>query len=387
MKSVNKLIVAYRNHTVGTLSMTPDSRLCAFQYDKVWLANGFSISPLDLPLKPDLFIAKPEPFWGNFGIFEDSLPDGYGRYLLNRMLKKQGINDGELTPLQRLSIVGTSGMGALCYIPKTYVGEEKALPELHDLQQMALDVLSERSDKDEDVLYFNSGNSGGCRPKCLFYDAEGSWLVKFRHTYDPKDMGIMEHRNNEIARRCGITVPDFKLMDGKYFATKRFDIEDSERVHVATAGAILNESIMQPRMDYKTLLHLTGYLTQDSKQVDEMFRRMVFNILTDNKDDHAKNFSFICRAGSWSLAPAYDLTRCSNGYNGEHATSVNNNGNPTIEDMLVVGESIRIQRRKGADIIRNIAGECLEILSTNYISLFEKSLSIFFAIQTMHTLY
>ena len=146
MKLVNKLTVTYHDRTVGALSMTPDNRLCAFQYDKEWLANGFSISPLDLPLKSDLFIAKPEPFWGNFGIFEDSLPDGYGRYLLNRLLKKQGVNDGELTPLQRLSIVGTSGMGALCYIPETYVGEEKALPELDSLQQMALDVLSEKSD-------------------------------------------------------------------------------------------------------------------------------------------------------------------------------------------------------------------------------------------------
>ncbi|MEG2555856.1 MAG: type II toxin-antitoxin system HipA family toxin [Odoribacter sp.] len=372
MKSVNKIIVTHHNRTVGRLSMTPDNRLCAFQYDKDWLANGFSISPLDLPLKSDLFIAKSEPFWGNFGIFEDSLPDGYGRYLLNRLLKKQGVNDSDLTPLQRLSIVGTSGMGALCYIPETYMGEEKALPELNDLQQMALDVLSEKSDKDEDVLYFNSGNSGGCRPKCLLHDAEGAWLVKFRHTYDPKDKGVMEYHYNEVARRCGITVPNFKLMDGKYFASKRFDIENDERLHIATAGAILNESILQPKLEYKTLLQLTGFLTQDPKQVDEIFRRMVFNVLTDNKDDHAKNFSFICREGVWSLAPAYDLTRCSNGYNGEHATSVNNNGNPTIEDLLIVGESIRIHRKKGTDMIMNIAENCSEILSTNYISIIKK---------------
>jgi len=369
MKSVNKLTVTYHDRYVGSLSMTPDNRLCAFQYDKSWLANGFSISPLDLPLKPNLFIAKPEPFWGNFGIFEDSLPDGYGRYLLNRMLKKQGINDSLLTPLQRLSIVGTSGMGALCYIPETYLGEEKTLPEWDELQQMALDILSEKSDKDEDILYFNSGNSGGCRPKCLFHDTEGAWLVKFRHTYDPGDMGVMEYRYNETARRCGIDVPDFKLINGKYFATKRFDIENGKRLHVATAGALLNESIAQPKLDYKTLLHLTGYLTQDAKQVDEMFRRMVFNVLTDNKDDHAKNFSFICREGIWSLAPAYDLTLCNNGYNGEHATSANNNGRPTVEDMITVGESIRISRKKGMDMIHSIAEGCPDILSKDYDSI------------------
>lgn len=366
MKLVDKLTVTYHDRKVGTLTMTPDNKCCAFQYDKDWLVDGFSISPLDLPLKSDLFIAKPQPFWGNFGIFEDSLPDGYGRYLLNRMLKKQGVDEAKLTPVQRLSIVGCSGMGALCYIPETYVGEVKTLPQLDDLQQMALDVLAEKSDKDEDVLYFNSGNSGGCRPKCLLHDDEGEWIVKFRHTYDPKDMGQMEFHYNEVARKCGINVPDFKLIDGKYFASRRFDLKDGNRLHVATAGALLNESIQQPKMDYKTLLHLTGYLTQDSKQVDEMFRRMAFNVLTDNKDDHPKNFSFICREGKWLLAPAYDLTLNKEGYHGEHATSVNNHGNPTVDDVLIVGESIRIPRRKGECLIRLIIAQCRDILAKEY---------------------
>lgn len=372
MNSVVKLIVSYHDRIVGSLSMTPDKRLCVFQYDREWLAHGFSISPLDLPLKSDLFIAREEPFWGNFGIFEDSLPDGYGRYLLSRMLRKQGVNDSELTPLQRLSIVGTSGMGALCYVPETHISEEKTLPHFDDFQQMALDILSEKSDKDEDVLYFNSGNSGGCRPKCLFSDSEGSWLVKFRHTYDPVNMGIMEYRYNQIARKCGIEVPDFKLIDGKYFASARFDLDHGQRLHIATAGALLNESIAQPRLEYRTLLHLTGYLTQDPSQVDEMFRRMVFNVLTGNKDDHAKNFSFICHDGSWSLAPAYDLTRCSNGYHGEHATSVNYCGNPSLDDMLVVGESIRIPRDKAKKIILDISEICHEIMLEEYVQKIRK---------------
>ena len=154
--------------------------------------------------------------------------------------------------------------------------------------------------------------------------------------------------------------------DGKYFASKRFDIENGKRLHIATAGALLNESISNPKLDYKVLLHLTGYLTQDSQQVDEMFQRMVFNVLTDNKDDHVKNFSFICREGKWSLAPAYDLTLCKEGYHGEHATSANNKGNPDIEDMLAVGESIRIPRRKGMEIINHMINHCQEILSTRF---------------------
>lgn len=369
MKLIDSLTVKYHNQDVGTIRMTPDNKKCAFQYSKEWIATGFSISPLNLPLKSDLFIAEPEPFFGNFGIFEDSLPDGYGRYLLNRLLKKKGIDDSELTPIQRLSIVGSSGMGALCYYPETIISEKKELPDLDTLQHIALEVLSEKSYKDEDILYFNSGNSGGCRPKCLIQDPEGSWLVKFRHTYDPKNMGEMEFHYNEIAEKCGISVAEYKLFNNKYFASKRFDIQNNTRLHIATAGALLNESIYQPKLDYKTLLHLTGYLTQDPDQVEEMYRRMVFNILTDNKDDHAKNFSFICINGNWSLSPAYDLTLCSNGYNGEHATSVNGNGKPTIEDMLTVGESIRISRKKGKEIIDNIAENCDDILSNHYLNL------------------
>ena len=270
MKHTERLTVTYHGRTVGTLTMTPDRTRCAFAYDKEWLRTGFSIAPLELPLKSDLFIAKAEPFGGNFGIFEDSLPDGYGTYLLDRMLRREGIDIATLTPVERLSIVGSSGMGALCYVPETKVGESSEGYTLDALQQMALDVLSEKEGEDPSVLYFNSGNSGGCMPKCLVTDDEGHWLVKFRHTYDPKDMGAEELRYNECARRAGITVPDFKLMEGKYFATRRFDLRDGQRLHTATAAALLSVDIRTPNVDYKTLLHLTGFITQDPAQVDEM---------------------------------------------------------------------------------------------------------------------
>ena len=366
MNSIDKLLVKYHGATVGELSLTPDGTRCVFGYDKEWLASGFSISPLDLPLKPELFVAKEQPFWGNFGIFEDSLPDGYGRYLLNRMLRRQGVDEMQLTPLQRLSIVGDSGMGALCYEPVTTLETQTEKMSLAELQELALEVLSEKNDKDAALLYYNSGNSGGCRPKCLYHDTEGDWLVKFRHVYDPKDLGAMEFRYNEIARQCGIVVPDFKLFEGRFFATRRFDIAGGERLHVATAGALLNESINPPKLDYKTLLHLTGYLTQDPRQVEAMFKLMAFNVFTDNKDDHAKNFSFICREGKWTLAPAYDLTPFPEGYHGEHATSVNGNGRPTIDDMVAVGESIRIPRKRGLELLSFVKDHCSEALSESY---------------------
>lgn len=366
MNSISKLYVKYHGKPVGELTMTPDGKRCVFCYDKEWLATGFSISPLDLPLKSDLFIAPERLFWGNFGIFEDSLPDGYGRYLLNRMLRQQGIDELQLTPLQRLSIIGNAGMGALCYEPETRLEPVKETMSFDRLQALALEVLSERNEKDTALLYYNSGNSGGCRPKCLYHDKDGDWLVKFCHTYDPKNFGLLEFQYNETARRCGIEVTDFKLFEGKYFASRRFDLAHGERLHVATAGALLNESIEFPKLDYKTLLHLTGFLTQDPKQVEAMFRLMAFNVFTDNKDDHAKNFSFIYREGRWHLAPAYDLTPVPEGYHGEHATSVNGNGKPSIEDMIVVGESIRIPKKRCLEIINFIKEHCKEILSKDY---------------------
>ena len=121
--------------------MSPNGESVVFQYADEWLANGFSISPLELPLENKLFIAPRNPFYGNFGIFEDSMPDGYGRYLLNRILREQGIDDFSLTPLQRLAIVGSAGMGAVCYEPAIEATAGVALPTLslsHRVQKTVL---------------------------------------------------------------------------------------------------------------------------------------------------------------------------------------------------------------------------------------------------------
>lgn len=364
----DKLTVKYHGEKVGTLSLTPDNRLCAFEYDREWLAEGFSVSPLELPLKPGLFIAKPKPFYGNFGIFEDSLPDGYGRYLLHRTLMREGIDDRKLTSIDRLSLVGNSGMGALCYEPETIITKGEEMSDFDLLQEKALEVLKEQQDTDAGLLLYNSGNSGGCRPKAVFSDNEGHWLIKFRHTYDPVDMGVQEFHYNEVAKKCGINVTDFKLTAGKYFTTRRFDItEDGERIHTATAGGLLCVSLSEPVLDYSNLMALTGYLTQNPKDVEEMYRRMVFNYLTDNKDDHCKNFSFLVKkddAGKWKwhLAPAYDLTLCAEGYNGQHATSVNQTGFPTLTDFIAVGAKTKMSEKRCREIFDEVYGNCGELL-------------------------
>ena len=351
IKNIHAVSVMYHGRKVGTLSMGNRSN-CQFEYDKDWLSNGFSISPLQLPLKAGLFTADYQPFNGNFGVFEDSLPGGYGEYLLRKVLKNSGIDPQGLTAVQWLSIVGSSGMGALCYVPETKLLREDCQRSFDEMQQMALDVLSERTEENADMLYFKSGNSGGVRPKCIFSDTDGHWLVKFRHTYDPKNIGQLEYDYNKVARQCGIDVPEFKLIEGKYFAVRRFDIENDVRLHVVTASALLNEPITPPKMEYHNLLQLTGYLTQSPKAVEQQFRRMAFNVFAHNMDDHARNFSFICRDGKWSLAPAYDLTN--DATLGEHASTINFKGLPTDEDMITVGMNIRMSRELCQQIIEEV---------------------------------
>lgn len=364
----DKLMVKYHDRTVGTLALTPDDRLCAFEYDSAWLSDGFSISPLELPLKAGLFIAKHQPFHGNFGIFEDSLPDGYGRYLLHKALLREGINDANLSVLDRLSIVGKSGMGALMYHPETEAIKDSEILDFDLLQEKALQVLKEQQDTDAGVLLYNSGNSGGARPKAIFSDNEGHWLIKFRHYYDPTDIGQQEFHYNEVAKRCGINVPDCKLTNGRYFTARRFDIApNGERIHTATAGGLLCLSLSMPFLDYENLLALTGYLTQNPKEVEEMYRRMVFNYLTNNKDDHCKNFSFIVSKNSngrysWHLAPAYDLTLCTEGYNGEHETSVNRTGSPTLQDMIAVGMKNKMSAERCREIFEEVKSNCDDLL-------------------------
>ena len=308
---------------------------------------------LHLPLKAGLFSAQWQPFKGNFGIFEDSLPGGYSEYLLRKVLRRESIDYGSLTPVQRLSLVGSYGMGALCYIPESNVGNCTSNLSLDKMQTLALEVLSEKTDIGTEMLLVGSGNSGGVRPKCLYSDESGCWLVKFRHTFDPMDIGQQEYHYNEMAQRAGIVVPEFKLMEGKYFATRRFDIdEQGNRLHIATASGLLNEPLTPPKMDYHSLLQLTGFLTQSPEAVEQQFRRMVFNHYARNFDDHARNFSFLCRDGRWELAPAYDLTNDET--LGEHATTVNFKGLPFDEDMITVGMNTKMPRAHCVQIIDEV---------------------------------
>ena len=360
IKEIQKVQVLFRKQKVGQLQFDPAKRVCVFEYDKDWLASGFSISPTELPLQSDLLFADKDRLDGCFAVFEDSLPDGYGLFLLERILRNQNATLKDLNPLQRLSIIGKSGMGALSYLPvMPGIQKQREIEDTKQLemfQEEALKVLSEKEEGDASLLYYNSANSGGARPKASMRASDGShWLVKFRHTYDPTDIGQSEWLYMKTAEACGVTIPRIALLNDRYFAIERFDIDpDGQRIHAVTAAALLKTDFRRQDVDYTNLLALTGYLTQNPQQVEEMFRRMVVNLVVDNKDDHAKNFSFLCHDGRWELAPAYDITYSPAGSHGEHATSLFYNGNPGLDLVLKAGTGIRIPESRCREIIQTV---------------------------------
>lgn len=361
MKDIQKITVSIDGRTVGTLQMTPERERCVFEYDKDWIAFGFSLSPWELPLQRGLIFSKENCFGGGFATFEDSMPDGYGLYLLDRMLRAEGSSLAGLSPLQRLSLVGNSGMGALCYKPEAFKEHIAAITahDFDELQRKALEVLAEKSDADVSFLYYNSRNSGGARPKAVYKASDGTeWIVKFRHIYDHSNIGAIEYRYMKTAQKCGIDIPEIRFINNRYFSIKRFDIRAGRRIHTLTAAALLQCDFRTQSIDYVNLLALTGYLTQERSQVEQMFRRMVFNIVCANKDDHAKNFSFQCENGHWTLAPAYDITYSPEGIRDEHATSVRYSGNPSLEDIISAGTGIRISRKRCIEIIDEIESVC-----------------------------
>ena len=364
MKQNNALQVYYDKRLVGTLAMTA-RQMVAFQYSDEWLENGFSISPFSLPLKKQVFVPTKDCFSGLFGAFADSLPDNWGRLLLNRLLRAHKQNSEELNVLERLAIVGKSGMGALTYYPEKQLSDQQSKADLDELAEQCQKILNtEYSDK-LDELYQLGGTSGGARPKIMTTINDGDWIIKFPVHVDGKDVGKMEYDYSCCAKECGISMTETRLFPSEkckgYFGIKRFDRiltrDNIKKVHMLTAAALLELDFEQPSLDYHELMKLTKILTRDNyEDMENMFRRMCFNVFAHNRDDHSKNFSYIYdeEKDSWRLSPAYDLTY-SNTYYGEHTTSVDGNGrNPGEKEILAVGISAGMKKDTCTEIMEKI---------------------------------
>lgn len=335
----------------GTLAWSKEERRAYFEYHPGFAARQLNVSPFKLAVGEGARAAPHVPFAGLHGLFNDSLPDGWGRLLLDRHLQKLDYDFRLLTPLDRLAYVGQTGMGALRYVPDhSLAGTDDAAIDLDWLAAQAAAVQSEVDEADVDRLLAIQGGSAGVRPKIMIglnvktgkvvaddgrnlpagFDA---WLLKFRSSDDHAEIGKEEYAYSLMAKAAGVDMPPTRLVTtrkGSYFAAQRFDRTANGNAHVQTVSGLLEADHRAPSIDYDTLLKVTRLLTRDERHVRQMFVRMIFNVLARNRDDHAKNHAFlIAKDGIWHPTPAYDLT-LSEGPGGEHHLAVNGEGrNPT----------------------------------------------------------
>jgi serine/threonine-protein kinase HipA len=277
--------------------------------------------------------------------------------LIDRWLTGQGTDPGTLSVLDRLCLVGNSGMGALFFRPDYSPADDDLTRPLDYYAAEVEKILNEDYSGSLDELVNKAGSSGGARPKVLVKIDGQEWLVKFRASVDPKDVGSIEYETSLLARKCGLEMPETRLFEGRYFGVRRFDREGDIRYHVHSASGLLYASHRFPSLDYTDLMKATLALTRNVAEVEKMFRQMVFNVMIGNKDDHAKNFSFLYKNGKWILSPAYDLLP-SAGFNGQHTTTVNGKGNPTISDCLEVARLTAFPENRAKVIVK----ELMEVL-------------------------
>lgn len=358
IKDIKKLTVKYNDKIVGYLAEI-DKYNIGFQYDDEWIKTGFSISPISLPLDNKIFISEDRTFDGLFGVFADSLPDGWGELLVTRKLASIGINFQKLSPLTKLSIINENGLGGLSYEP-TQLSEEKSFN--FDLDKIALEAKKVLEDdfskQDLDSIYELGGSSGGARPKAHIKINDEYWIVKFPLKIDSNDVGKMEYDANSLAKECGINVNEFKLFESKicpgYFGAKRFDRQNGKRVHMISLSSILETTHRIPNLDYKHLFQVINLICVDKNDLYEAFRRMCFNVLYENKDDHGKNFAFLYdeEAGGYKLSPAYDLTKTIN--KPEHEMTVLGIGKPNTNTILNLAKELKLNINKCKNILNNI---------------------------------
>jgi serine/threonine-protein kinase HipA len=360
--SYHEIEVVYDNgqaaQTVGTLATS--GLKTVFEYAESWMKRKIELAPLKLPVAKGVHNLNPkDSISSTFGVFADSLPDGWGTLIMDRWFIKQGVDRKDITPIDRLAFLGNHAMGALCYRPPMLNADTGAAEavSIGDIAREACELYQGRIEDASRLLALIGGSPGGARPKALMGVSPDNtsfvagtsrlpvgythWLVKFSGETN-KHEGALEYTYNQMAEKAGIHVPEHMLISGadgiRHIATKRFDrLPDNGRCHIATACGLLHCDHRDYLIAYKELMRLAWLLTRDVRQAEEQFRRAAFNLFAVNRDDHSKNHGYIMSdAGVWNLSPAYDLTY-STGSRGYHSMDYNGEAlNPTEKDLLKV---------------------------------------------------
>ena len=395
--------------TIGAVSWDDDQGLGAFEYAREFIPSGIDVAPLMMPLSDRIyrFPALPrETFHGLPGLLADSLPDDFGNALINAWLEKQGRSPGSFNPVERLCYIGTRGMGALEFSPATGPDRRRgAAVDIDALVALASEVLSLREDLHgtlpgdsraglaptekelNDILRVGT-SAGGARAKAVIawnpqtnevrsgqVDAGSGfqyWLLKLdgvsgnrdRELEDPKGYGKIEYAYYLMAQEAGMQMSECRLLAEKnrhHFMTRRFDrTESGDKLHMQTLGAMLHMDYRQPgSCSYEQALRTIRSLGLSMSSIEEQFRRMCFNIMARNQDDHIKNIAFLMdRRGQWYLAPAYDVTYSYNpdgAWTGTHQMTLNGKRDDfELADFRACASHIAMKKTRCEDIMDEV---------------------------------
>ncbi|MDA0349938.1 MAG: type II toxin-antitoxin system HipA family toxin [Verrucomicrobia bacterium] len=366
-----RLIIRYHGESVGRLN--DDTGEMLFQYDNDFLRKKIELSPFYLPIQQGVVTTR-SPFEGNLpGLFADSLPDHWGRVIMDRRLREAGISPENVSILKRLALVGTGALGALTYHPEES-SDKNSFSNIKEAMQFAGAVIEQISGNlpGSRILHEAGSNPGGRFPKLLFGWKEDSEQLmigsnEYEEGYEPcimkLDMGKQmpahhrnlcekEHRLLSAARLVGIKTPNHWLIKGEdkesgayaHLIVQRFDRAGKNRIHTHTFGGITHQLAVRYGSSYEDLLRTTMALCKDHRQIVQQYRRMVFNVVSGNRDDHVRNHSFLLKESfEWILSPAYDLTPTPE--KPEHALSINSKWNSISDsDMIEVAELFSIDK-------------------------------------------
>jgi serine/threonine-protein kinase HipA len=367
MEHVKKIIVSiqFNENEIELGELVSERRDIYFKYYTAFIRKGIEISPIKLKLNTGINKADAIPFDGLFGVFADSLPDGWGKLLLDRALTAKGIDISNMTMLDRLAFVGSKGMGALIYRPEIDDGIHKDFEfELDKIAKATHQIISGTSIEILDELYILGGSSGGARPKILVgYNPKTQhiissekdlpigyehWLIKFPSSSDKADIANIEYAYYKMAIDAGIEMSECKLFKGKsgqvYFGTKRFDRIGNNRLHMHSAAGMMHDNFRLSNLDYGHIMDCAFTLERDVDAYEKILRLAAFNVFANNRDDHSKNISFLMDGnGNWKIAPAYDLTFSSSGH-GMHSTMVNGeSAHPTKQHLMELANYFKIK--------------------------------------------
>ena len=393
--------------TIGAVSWDDGRGSANFEYDSSFLRSGRQVAPLTMPLGTAIYsfpALAQETFHGLPGLLADSLPDRFGNAVIDAWLAAQGRSPGDFNSVERLCYVGVRGMGALEFVPATGPEYRQSAVEVAALVELASEILThrgaltgsfrtaqrrapQRQQALQSILRVGT-SAGGARAKAIIAwnpatgevrsgqvaagDGFSYWLLKFdgvagnrdRELDDPQGYGLIEYAYHRMAQAAGITMAECRILrEGgrNHFMTRRFDRTPAgDKIHMQSLGALAHYDFNQPGANsYEQALGVIQRLGLGKPAVEEQFRRMAFNVVARNQDDHVKNIAFLMdRSGRWSLAPAFDLTYSYNPagrWTGAHQMSLNGKREGFVAgDFAACARNAAMQRGRAADIFRQV---------------------------------